>query len=393
MAETADVIIIGGGVTGTSIALHLARRGAGKVLLLERDTIASGGTGRSSGIIRTHYANPYTTRLAVLALTVFRNFAEVIGGDAGFHNTGYLMVAGHRDTEALRRNVEMQQDQGAHTEMLSLAEARELEPRLRVDDLGAACYEPDSGYADPAMTAGAFAAAAQDAGAEIRQGTPVTAIHVAGGRVRGVTAGGREIHAPVVVNAAGYHARAVGALVGVDLPVQPERHFIAIFRRPPGEERDHPIVSDRALNAYFRPELHGLTLVGSSDPQDAVPDPSPDSEQKMDLARTVRFAANLMHRFLGLEEAEVRRGYTGVYDVSPDHQPLLGPVPGIDGLYCAAGFSGHGFKLSPAVGQAMAELILEGQSRMADLSPFRLTRFAEGEPIRALHPYGGAFLS
>jgi sarcosine oxidase subunit beta len=393
MERTADIVIIGGGVTGTSIAMHLARRGAGKILLLERESIAHGGTGRSSAIIRTHYANPHTTRMAVLALEVFRHFGEAVGGEAGFRAAGYMMVASPADALTLRRNVEMHQAQGADTGIITHAEALELDSRLFLDDVGAICYEPHSGYADPAMTAGAFATAARDAGALIQQSRAVTAIHTAGGRVTGVTVQGERVAAPVVINAAGYHARAVGAMAGAVIPVEAERHYVALFQRPAAQLRDHPIVSDRILNAYFRPEGHGLTLVGSSDPQDAVPDADPDRDRPLDMDRALRFGQNFIHRFPALSESGMRRGYTGIYDTSPDHQPLLGSVPGIEGFYCAAGLSGHGFKLSPIIGQAMAELVLNGEAKVVNLHPFRLTRFVENDPIRALHPYGGAFLS
>lgn len=385
--ETADVVVIGGGCTGTSTALQLARRGAGKIILLERGALASGGTGRSSALVRQHYTHPALVTIALRALRIFQHFADEIGGTAEFKNTGFLAVVGPEDHAALEQNVHMQREIGVDTRVLGPDEIHAIEPRLNTGDIGGAAYEPESGYADPSSTTASFAQAARDLGVEIRLNTPVRRLVTHDGRITGVETNQGTIDTGAVVVAAGYHSPALLTPLGIDLPITPMRHAIALFERPDTFGRPHCIVIDFVQRAYMRPEGSNLTLVGSVESYDRPGDNDPDIDRPVDAAATATFGARFAHRFAGIEDFSIRRGYTGVYDMTPDGQPLLGPVPEIANLYLACGFSGHGFKLSPVTGQIMAEAVCDGASTIVDLRLFRLGRFADNEPVTSLYPY------
>jgi sarcosine oxidase, subunit beta len=233
LPPTAEVVVVGGGSTGASIAYHLARRGVVGVVLLEQGFLASGATGRSSAIVRQHYAYPVTARMAKLALDVFQRFDEVIGGACGFTRTGYLALVGPDDREALAGNVAMQAAVGVRTRIVGPAKIRELVPQMAVDDLAAAAHEPDAGYADPAGTTAALARRARELGAPIVEGTPVRRIVVAGGAVTGVETSAGSVATPtvVVVAAGGWTPRLLAPL-GVEVPITNTLHQIGVFERP-----------------------------------------------------------------------------------------------------------------------------------------------------------------
>ena len=385
--ETADIVVIGGGCTGTSTALQLARRRAGKILLLERATLAAGGTGRSSALVRQHYTHPALVAIALRALRIFQHFSEEIGGTSDFRETSFLATVGPEDVAALHKNVAMQREIGVDTRVMSSDEIFELDPRINVEDIGAAAYEPESGYADPYSTTVSFAGAARDLGVEIRQNTRTTGLVAENGRITGVVTNQGAISAGTVVVAAGFHSRELLLPLGIDLPVTPVRHAITIFERPEDFGPSHCTIIDFVQRAYMRPEGANLTLVGSSDAYHRSDDTDPDADRSVDADTTVMFGERFMHRFSGIDDFNIRRGYTGVYDVTPDGQPMLGALPEIDGLYLAFGFSGHGFKLSPVIGQILAEAICDGESSVVDIGLFRASRFAENDLIESPYPY------
>jgi sarcosine oxidase subunit beta len=385
--NTADVVVIGGGCEGTSIAWHLGRLGAGRVVLLERQDLAAGATGRSSAIVRTHYTHEALVRMALVARRTFERFADVVGGDAGFRRTGFLVLVGPDDVGALRANVAMHRAVGVDARALSPDELSALEPRMNVEGVGAAAWEPDSGYADPHGATIGYAAAARRHGAEIRIGVTVTALRVAGGKVEAVETTAGTIATRSVVVAAGYRTRDLIAPLGIDIPLTPVRHDIAIVGRSPDFGSLHPIVSDRVIGSYYRPEGEALTLIGTTSPYEGHVDHEVERDRAPYQDHTATLAARFAQRFPGEEQAVLRGGYTGVYDCSPDLQPLLGPLPGVDGLYVACGFSGHGFKLSPVIGQLMAEQVLTGAPSLVDLELFSPARFRTGRSITSPHPY------
>ena len=386
MTQTADVVIIGGGVTGCSIAYHLVRRGIGNVVVVEKSFLASGATGKSSACIRQHYTTPETCRMVLQALRFFESFAEHTGGrTASFTRVGYLLGVDDRLRVPMEKSVALQQSMGIDTRLITPAEMREIEPRLRVDDFVAGCYEPEAGYADPSQTTQGLAAAAREGGARIMEQAEVLGLTLASGRVTGVRTSRGDIDAPVVINAAGTWGDRIGRMAGVEIPITVCRHKINFFTRPAGATDPHPLVYDFVKNIYTRPETGGLTLVGPLDPEELDDRADPDRYQEgVSFEETAEAMERAMHRFPVMEHGEVARGYAGCFDVTPDWHPVLDESP-VTGFYLAVGFSGHGFKLSPAVGHMVARLVVDGKQPGDDVHAFRLSRFAEGKPIRGTY--------
>ena len=393
MTETADVVVIGGGCIGTSIAWQLARRGAGRVVLLEKSGIAAGATGWSSAIVRMHYTHEPLIQMALFGRRMFENFSDEVGGDCGFRRVGFLVLLPQEEVPAARRIVGNQRSLGVNAIILSLEEIFEIEPRLSLEGVAAGTWEPDSGHADGSGTASAFADAARQAGADLRIGVEVTAVEIVdGGAVRVSTTAG-DIEAGSVVLAAGYRTSALLERLGVDMPIKPVRHSIAVVERTTAFGRPHPVISDRVLRGYYRPEGSGLVLLGDHDPLEGDVDHDIETDKQPPQEAITRLTSRYAARFPSEEYAGYRRGYTGVYDTTPDFQPALGAVKTVPGLYVAAGFSGHGFKLSPAVGRILSDIILDGDTAVADISMFRVERFAEGDLMAAPEGYGARSLA
>jgi glycine/D-amino acid oxidase-like deaminating enzyme len=386
MALTADVVIVGGGVTGTSIAFHLARRGVRGVVVVDKGAVASGATGKSSACVRQHYSTLETCRMIRYSLDVFLHFEELTGGGAcGFRRTGYLQGVGEAMRPPMELSVALQHGVGIDTRLVSPSEMREIEPRMRTDDLAAGCYEPGSGYCNPAETAQGFATAARARGARLLEDTEVLAITAAGDRVTGVRTSRGVIETPRVVNAAGLWGARVGAMAGLDIPITVCRHKISIVSWPEAARRPHPMVYDFVNNIYTRPEMGEHILVGGLEPEESHDVADPDRyKEGVSLDESADALARVSHRFPVLAEGRIARGYAGCFDVTPDWHPVLDRA-GPEGSYVAVGFSGHGFKLSPAVGDMMAALVTEGPGAHPDLAAFRLSRFAEGRLIRGTY--------
>lgn len=391
MAQTADVVIVGGGVTGTSTAYHLAKRGVRNVVLVEKSLLASGPSGRSSACVRQHYTTAETCRLVLESLRFFEHFEELTGGrTAGFVRTGYLLVVDDRVRAAMEAAVRLQQSEGIDTRLVSPAEARAIEPRLATADLTAACWEPDAGYADPSQTAQGFAGAAREMGLRVMEQTEVTAIRTSGGRVTAVETSRGPIETPKVLDAAGTWAHGVARLVGVDLPITVCRHKVALVAWPADARGPHPMVYDFVASIYTRPETGDMVLVGplESELEDRA---DPDAYREgLDFDEKADLHARAAVRFPVLERGAVQKHYAGCFDVTPDWHPVI-DAPGPEGFYVAAGFSGHGFKLCPAIGAMVATLVAEGTKPDDDVHAFRLSRFAEGKPIRG--SYGDGTIS
>jgi sarcosine oxidase, subunit beta len=382
-----DTVVIGGGCHGASIAYHLARRGERDVTLVERGGLAGGNTGKSGSIVRQHYSTPATAALARRALQVFQNFADVVGGDIdpGFRRTGMLVLAGAADAAALVANVAMQQGLDIATELVDRQTAREIEPRLGPGATTTFCWEPDAGYADALATTAAYARAAERLGATVRLGTTARAIRADGGRVRGVETSAGFLPAARVVVAANVWGPALLAPLGLDLPIAPSRHPITVLRQPPGFGPQHPVVIHLTEKLYLRPDGAGTTWVGSVDEADATAiAPVEGYHEGVTQAEVEQFGRAAAALFPALGAAIRRGGWAGLYDVTPDWQPILGAAPGFEGLYLALGFSGHGFKLCPVFGDLLAQLITTGAA--PDLDPYRPGRFAEGALTQGLYP-------
>jgi sarcosine oxidase subunit beta len=385
MAETADVVVVGGGVNGASIAHALAARGVRRVVLVEQAALASGASGRSSALVRMHYTNEWDARLAWASFPVFRDWPEVMGGPPVFTRTGFLNVVGPEYADHLRKNVEMLRELGIDTVALSPGELREVQPFVNVDDVGAAAYEPESGYASPADVVTGLARRARELGARVLEWTTVTAIARQESRVTGVLTSAGPIEAPAVVVAAGAWAPRLCRAVGVPLPARVKGIDTVLVTRPPELARPHMTVIDNVQGSYFRPESGALTIVG-------VPcqawDLDPDATGAGLPPDAPAWGAQiLMHRIPAMERATLARGFRAFDCYSADRHAILDRVPGLDGLYLATAFSGSGFKIAPAVGTCMAELILDGRARTVDIAAFGLQRFADGRPLEGPYPY------
>ncbi|HSK92433.1 MAG TPA: FAD-binding oxidoreductase [Candidatus Angelobacter sp.] len=383
MNDTAEAIIVGAGIHGASLAFHLAEAGM-RPVVVERNSIAAGATGRSSGLVRMHYDVEADARLAWRSHAYFVDWAERVGGDCGFVETGFLQLVAPDEADRLRANVAMQQRIGIDTQLVDADTVGKLLPGCVVDDVVVAAHEPRSGYADPSMTTSMLLASARGKGARLLTGRTVTGVRVASDRVIGVDTTHGPIDAPLVVDAAGPWAAALAATVGLELPIEVWRHDVAYLRRPP-EIGTHPVVIDFANAMYARPEGASLTLVALEDgnPVGGSPDEPVDAAQRGFLERA---AARLARRLPAMEDAGLHSAHSGLDGITPDLHPIIGPA-GPEGFFLDCGFSGTGFKIAPAVGEALAGLILRRSSQVVDLVPYRFERFAEDDPVIGEHPY------
>jgi sarcosine oxidase, subunit beta len=399
---SADVVIVGAGVIGAATAFHLSVLGAGDVLVLDRATVGSGMSGRSSALVRMHYTFGPEVELAVRSDAMFEAWPDLVGRPGCVRRTGFVRIVSPGEEAALRANVAMQRALGARAEVIDAAGLKEVAPGLRADDVGCAAWEPNGGYGDGAVVAGDLLAAARARGVRYRPHAPVASLLTNGGRVIGVELagsgtsgggiagsragrnGGDREYAGTVVLAAGVWSPPLLRTAGVVLPIETELHRVAVLAHGAGQGAPVACI-DSTTQTYFRPEAGGtMTLVGAFAGRRGADPDAVAAAAGEDLAPLVQAAS---HRVPALEDAGIMRGVTGVYDMSPDARPLLGRLPGLDGLIVAAGFSGMGFKIAPAVGEGIAGLIAGAPAGSVDLAPFRPGRLDEGQPIEPPNPY------
>jgi sarcosine oxidase, subunit beta len=383
MNQSYDAIVIGAGVMGASIAYNLSQHGL-KVLILERQSIAVGATGASSGLVRMHYDVEVDSALAWESFHFFKNWRERIGGECGFTRTGFLQIVTPDKNQQLRGNVEMQKRLGILTEVVTATDVKELAPMFKTDDFELAAYEPESGYADPTSATNSFIMNAKACGSVLLQGCEVTGIRVSGGKVVGIDSSCGSFDAPIVVNCAGTFADHIGRMVGVEIPLDTWSHDVAFVKRP-SKVGMHPSVIDDALSMYFRPEGE-LTLIGLED-YNRMGEPPESDLGHVDSEFVMRAIDRICERVDGMEEGSLHSTHVGRDGLTPDQRAIIDKA-GPDGFYVACGFSGTGFKLSPAVGVCMSELILDGSAKLVDISSLNLSRFARGELIQGEHSYG-----
>lgn len=377
---TADVAIVGGGVHGASTAFSLAERGVTNVAVFEKSFVGAGATGKSSGLVRFHYTNVQEVTLTWVSYRDwFLVWKDRVGGECGLvNNVGMIRIVPEYHVPNLRGTLAMMRTVGVNTYEVDAQQVKEIEPQFDVSDITVAGYEPEAGYADPSSTAVSFMEAARRHGARLHQGVEVYSIKVEGDRVVGLETSDGAVSAPIVLVANNAWAPRLLGKLGVDVPIVPEWHQVAVFYRPPGVGR-HVMCIDSILDMYFRVEGQNMTLLGTGE---GKPNADPDNyDSRPTMAFWAEAAEKLTRRMPAMADATAGRGMTGIYDVTPDGKPLLGPVPGFEGLYIQAGFCGTGFKISPAVGAMMAELITTGKTTLLDWRPLRLTRFAEGQPL------------
>jgi len=383
-SNTFDAIVIGAGVIGASIAFHLAGRGV-KTAVLERKQLGFGATGSSSGLVRMHYDLEIESRLAWESFQYFRNWGERVGGECGFRRTGFLHIEPASNREKLRANVEMHKRIGIPSEVITGDDVKKLAPSFKTDDIEIAAYEPESGYADATLTANSLLTAAKERGAVYTQDCGVMGALLTGGRVAGVQTTRGDFFAPIVINAAGAWAGKVSELFGVSIPLDTWTHDVVHVRRPARIE-DHPTVIDSSLNMYFRPDSGDLTLIALED--DSRIGEAPEADLGYVAKDFVERAIDrICQRIPAMEEGSLHSTHVGRDGLTPDQRAIIGAA-GPEGYHLVTGFSGTGFKLSPAVGLCVSELIVDGKSSTVDLSAFDPMRFERGEMLKGENDYG-----
>lgn len=375
MEKTAEIIIIGGGIIGTSLAYHLGQKGVRGVVLLEKGMLGEGATAKCVGGIRFQFSTEINILFSLESWKMWQHFEELTGVDLGFKKVGYLFLATTpEEWETFQANSRMQKSHGIPVEMLSPEEIHHRWPYLRVDDLQGGTYCPWEGYAGPYEALTGYAKGARKSGVKIYEGTEVQQILVENGKVLGVETPKGKIHAPIVINAAGPYAEEVGRMAGVEVPVKPYRRQIFFTAAFPWISDPIPLVIDFHRGWYFRREGDGLLISGPKDDFSSF-------NVNVDYDAMVEVAENSLFRVPVMEKAQITRGWAGSYEISPDNHAILGEVPERRGFYLANGFSGHGFQHSPAAGKFMAELIL-GEKPTIDFSVLSIERLRKGEYIR-----------
>ncbi len=375
MEKTADVVIIGGGIIGLSIAYSLALKKAGKIVLFEKGQLGEGSTSRCVGGIRTQFSTEINIRFSLESLKAFEVFKDEFGVDPEFRGIGYLFLAStEREVETFKENIKLQKKFNIPVEFLNSDEIGIRWPYLRVDDVLGGTFCAWDGYAGPNEVLLGFASGAKRAGVRIHEGMEVMGISTEKGKIRSVKTRDDEISTAVVVNAGGPYAASIGKMIRVEIPVRPLRR--QIFITTPFRLADHPIplTIDFHKGWYFRQEGDGLLLSGPLDVE-------PSFNLNTEYEAMVKASENAMDRVPVLERARIARGWAGLYEISPDHHAILGRVPGVEGFILANGFSGHGFQHSPAVGKVISELIMAGEATTIDISSLCIDRFEKGELI------------
>ena len=371
--NVADVAIVGGGIIGASIAYHLGLRGVRNVVVFEREEeLGTGSTGKCAGGVRLQFSTAANVEMSRISIDALERFEEELGQPVDFKQNGYLFVlTREEDLETFRRNAEKQKSLGVPVEVIAPEDARRIVPQLRIDDLVGATFCNEDGIANPHAIVQGYAKNARRLGATFRKDAEVTAIETSSKRVVALTAGGVRFEVGKLVNAAGPWARLVGEMAGVSIPVEPVRRQYFITQPLDWIADNFPLLIDWGTGVYMHKESGGM-LVGESDTEEP-----PSFNQQVDWDFLGVVSEHAIARVPRLEEAEVKTGVAGLYEVSPDHNAILGGVPELENFYCANGFSGHGMQHAPAVGLVLAELLTDGASRRIDLAPYAMERFSK----------------
>jgi sarcosine oxidase subunit beta len=374
MKKKTDVVIIGGGCIGAATAYELAKRGVRDVVLVERGTLSCGATGRCAGGARQQWSEPANVRLAKASIEMFKRFEDEMGRDIGLVNGGYLLCAhSPEEAERFRKNVKMQRENGADVRIVDPHEIHEIAPYLNTDGMALGAYCPDDLHADPFLAVQGWAENAMRLGVDVELYTEVTGFKKKGNRVTTVATSRGDIECKTVVNAAGPWSQDVGRMLGIELGTFPERHQIAVSE--PVKRMLWPLVVDFYVSIYFRQAAHGSFLFGHSDPNE---------KPSYNIRGTWRFLEEISKKLTtlmpALKNINIVRQWAGLYDMSPDAQPIMGKVSdGAENFLVAIGYSGHGFMLAPMTGLLMAELIIHGETRTQPIDALSIKRFEGGK--------------
>lgn len=380
--KTADIVVIGGGCMGVSTAYHLAQRGAGRVLLLERERfLGMGSTGRNAGGVRYQFSTEVNVRLSIYSLDIISHFQDLFGISVDYRPIGYLFLLNTPEQIAtFRAEVEMQHRVGAPwVRYVEPDEIARLASDVNLEGILGGTFGPRDGLADPNSVTQGYAKAATQNGAQIETETTVTGIRTEKGRIASVVTNQGEVATNTVVNCAGPWAAAVGQMAEIDIPIVPLRRQFFVTDALPQVPHDHVFTIEFETTLYFHPEGPGL-LVGMSNQ-----DEKPGDTYAIDEEFHLKMLERAMYRLPLLEHARVARQMAGLYEVTPDDHPVIAGAKALPGFYIAAGFSGHGFQHSPATGKVMSEIILDGASKTIDVSMLDLERFAEGRLIQEVN--------
>ncbi len=382
LPKTADIVVIGGGCVGASVAYHLAQRGAKNIVVLEREKfLAMGSTGRATGGVRYQFSTPVNIKLSLYGVNVIEHFEELFGVSAGYRPIGYLFLLTQPDElPKFRSSLDLQHRLGATwSHWVEPSEISALTKFIRTDDVLGATFCPKDGVADPNTITTGFAQAATRLGATFEMETTVTGIELTGDHVAAVETDRGRIETRSVVNACGAWSAEIGKMVHLDIPVAPLRRQRFVTGPIPGFPRDHPFIIEFTSSFHFRPEGDGVH-VGMSNHAE-----TPGYKFSIDEAFREVTLQYAIHRLPLIEHATIAHELAGLYEETPDHHPILGQSRAVQGFYIAAGFSGHGVMHSPATGKVMSEIILDGKSKTVDVSELDLERFAEGRLVHELN--------
>src|SRR5216684_4464397 len=373
--ESADVVIAGGGIMGCALAYQLSQRKV-DVLLVERETLGSQSTGKCAGGVRQQFSSEGNVRLQKMSVGMLERFDEEVGHPADFRQLGYLfLLTQPKQVEDFRHNMEMWHRVGlTEARWVDATEAVRMVPILNVEDVLGCTFCPSDGIASPADVTSGYAAAARRRGARLKEGVEVVGVDIAGGRVQGVRTSSGDIATRLVFNCAGAWSSSIGRMAGLEIPVLPYRRHIAVTGTFPAVPRTNPMTVDFQTSLYFHPEGDGV-LIGMSDRAEG-----PGYATDVNWEFLEKMFEQAARRAPALAGAGIKTAWAGLYETTPDHQAILGPVPELDGFWCAAGFSGHGFMQAPAAALLLTQLLLDHRSEI-DISPFAFTRFAKGSLV------------
>ena len=377
MTRSAEIAIVGGGIIGASIAYHLAARGQSGIVVFEREeALGTGSTAKCAGGVRLQFSTPENISLSRISIDALKRFKDELGEPVDFEQNGYLfLLSDEIAMEKFRHNAKCQNQMGVPVEIMTPEEAQRIVPGLRINDLVGATYCGEEGIANPHAILQGYAKRAKAFGVSLHRSSEVQALRVKQGRISSLIAGDEEWEVGLVVNAAGPWARKVGQLAGIHVPVNPVRRMLFITQPLEWIPKRFPLLIDWMTGVYMHEESSGM-LIGESDPNE-----QPSFNQQVDWEFLAGVTEHAIHRLPQLETTEIKTSWAGLYEVSPDHNAILGHVPEIENFICANGFSGHGMQHAPAVGLLIAELIINGATHSADISAYSIERFLHGQLI------------